>query len=105
VPERDFSRPRHGPAANQASVADGVVRRAVWPSADQAARVVEQASYAVNARGLDGFFERHRRKNRGDALRQHRLARAGRTDQENVVAPGARYLESPLGGHLPADVA
>jgi len=59
----------------------------------------------VNARGLDGLFERHRRKNRGNALRQHRLACARRSDEQDVVSPSARHFESALGGLLPVYIA
>ena len=59
----------------------------------------------MNARGFDGLFERHWRKNRGNALGQHGLAGAGRTDEEDVVASGAGYFERALGGLLAVDVA
>ena len=36
--------------------------------------------------------------------RQHRLARAGRTDHQQVVAPGRRDLHRPAGRELPDDV-
>ncbi len=82
-----------------------VVRRPEWPRAHQPARSIEHARDAVDARRLDGLIERHRRQNRGNALREHRLARARRPDQQNVVAPRAGDLHSPLGRHLPAHVA
>jgi len=37
----------------------------------------EDSRDAVNARGLDGFFERHGRQNGGNAFGEHRLASAG----------------------------
>jgi len=59
----------------------------------------------VNPRGLDGLFERHRWKNCGDALRQHRLACARRPDKQDVVSPRARHLQRALGGLLPVYIA
>ena len=105
VAERNFSGPRHRAAADQARVADGVVRRTKRPRADQTARIFQHSCHAVNARGLDGFLERHRRQNRGNALGQHGFARAGRPDEQNVVAARAGHFERALRRHLPAHVA
>src|SRR5271156_6208707 len=105
VAERNFSGARDGAAADEACIADGVVRRAVRTRADQAARIFEDSGDAVNARGLDGFFERHRRQNGGDAFGEHGLSGAGRADQQNIVAPGTGDFEGALGGKLAAHVA
>src|SRR5690348_3327278 len=103
--ERDFAGTRDGAAADEAGVTDGVVGRAIRPRADEAARVVEDSGDAVDARRFDGFFERHRWKNRRNTLGEHRLASAGRADEENVVAAGTSDFERTLCGLLPADVA
>ena len=105
VAERDFARTRHRTPADQAGVADGVMRRTIGAGADKAAAVLENACNAVNTRGLDGFVERHRRENCGDALGEHGLAGAGRPDKQDVVAASACDFESALSGLLPVDVA
>ena len=69
------------------------------------ARIVEQSRDAVDARGFDGFLERHRRQDRGDALGEHRLPRAGRPDEDDVVPAGAGHFQGALGGLLSANVA
>ena len=101
----DFPRPRNRAAADQARVADCVMRRAKRPRAHKPARIFEQARYAVDAGRLDGLFERHRRQNGRNPTREHCLARTWRTDQQEVMATGAGHFQSALRGHLPAHVA
>src|SRR6476469_7701054 len=45
-----------------------------------------------------------RRQDRGQTLRKHRLARSGRTDEQNVVPTGTCHLKSTLGGLLTTDL-
>src|SRR5204863_9314614 len=75
-------------------------RRAVRARADEAGSCVKHAGNAVNLGGLEGFFERERRKDAGDTFGQHGLARTGRADHEDVVAAGARYFQRALGSLL-----
>ncbi len=105
VAERNFSGARNRAAADQAGVADGVVRGAKRARANESARVFEKAGNAVDARGFDGFVERHRRKDAGNALGEHRLSGARRADEQDVVTAGAGNLQSALGRHLAAHVA
>ena len=44
-----------------------------------------EAGDAVDTRGLNGLGEGHRRQNGGEAPGQHRLARPGRTKQEDIM--------------------
>src|SRR4029077_19993415 len=60
VAQRNFSWAGNRAAADQAGIADGVWGGAERPRADKPARVVEQSRYTVDARRLDGLFERHR---------------------------------------------
>ena len=53
---------------------------------------------------LDRFLERHRRNDRGDAFREHRLPRAGRADHENVVTARDRDFDRALDVPLAFDV-
>ncbi len=105
VAERDFAGAGDGAAADEASVADGVVRRAVGTRSDQALAIFEDSGDAVDARSLDGFFERHGRQDGGNAFGQHGLAGAGRTNKENVVTTGAGNFQRALGGLLAVDVS
>ena len=94
--EAHFARIRNCAAAEQADVADGVMRRAKRPRGDERLFAVQQAGDAVNLRRLDRFLQRHRRNDGGDAFRQHRFARAGRTDHEHVVTAGHRHFDRAL---------
>ena len=50
----------------------------------------------MDPRALDRLIERQRRENAGKPLRQHRLSRSWRTDQQHVVPAGRRHLQRPL---------
>jgi len=103
--ERNFARARNGAAANEARIADGVMRRAKRARADEAAGIFERARNGMNARGFDGFFERHRGKNRGNALGEHSFASAGRADEENVVPAGTSDFQGAFRGLLAVNLA
>src|SRR5690242_1026433 len=105
VAERDFAGTRNGATADEAGIADGVMRGTKRACTDEAAAVFEDARDAVDACGFDGFLEGHGRKNGGDALGEHGFAGARRADEKNVVAAGAGDFESALGGLLAVDVA
>src|SRR6266478_5869710 len=105
VTQRNFPRPRHRASANQPGIADGVVRRSVRPRPHQPAAVFQDARHAMNPRRLDGLFERHRRQDRRDALRQHGLPRPRRPDKQNVVPARASHFQRALRRLLPVNVA
>ena len=56
----------------------------------------------MDLRQLKRGFEFQRRQNRWQTFRQHGLARAWRTNQENVVAAGSGDFQRALGGLLAA---
>jgi len=58
VAEGDFARARNCAAADEASIADSVMRGAIRARADEAAGIFECARNGMNARGFDGFFEK-----------------------------------------------
>src|SRR5712692_1679710 len=62
VAERHLAGPRYGAAADEPSIADGVMRGAEGPRAHQAASIFQDSGDAVDARGLDGFFQGHGRQ-------------------------------------------
>ena len=53
---------------------------------------------------LDRLLQRHRRNDRGDAFREHRLAGTGRADHEDVVPAGDRDFDRALDMALAFDV-
>ena len=92
-------------AADEAGVGDGVVRGAKRAGGDKGMRgVEEQAADAVDLGGLDGFLQRHRRDDRGDAFGDHGFSRAGRADEERVVIAGDGDLDGALDVVLAAHV-
>ena len=78
---------RHGDmsAADQPHIRDGVMRGAKRTRGDQGRAVAGEAGDAMDSGGLQGFGEGHRWYNRGETAGQHRLARARRAEQEDVV--------------------
>ena len=58
----------------------------------------------MNRRDLERLVERQRRQNARHAPRHHRLARAGRTDEQQVVAAGAGDFERATRQQLTADI-
>ena len=69
VGKAHFTRSRERSAAEQADVADGVMRRAKRPRRDKRFFAVEKSGNAVDLGGLDRFIKRHRRNNCWDPLR------------------------------------
>ena len=64
----------------------------------------EQAGDRIHHRRLQRLVERQRRQDPRQAPREHRLARAGRPDEQQVVAAGGRDLERAARDLLPAHV-
>jgi hypothetical protein len=79
-----------------------VVRRAVGTSSDQPGARNQHPGNAVNLRRLQRLLKRERRQDCGHALGEHRLARPGRPNHQDIVAPGARDLDGTLGRLLSA---
>ena len=105
VGERHLSGPRRAAAAaDHPGVRDRVVRRAERARLDEAS-AAQQPGDGVHLGGLEGFVEVHRREDARHAAGEHRLARAGRPDEEHVVRSCRRDLERAQGLGLAADVA
>ena len=64
----------------------------------------EQPGDGVDGRRSHRFLERRRREDTGQAAGQQGLAGAGRTDEQQVVAPGCSNLERPPRAALASDV-
>ena len=104
VREADFARPRIRSAADERRVGDCVVRRAKRTDGQQPCAWAEEAGDRVNRRRLERFRERQRRQDPRDPTRHHRLACAGRTDQQQIVSARGRDLERTPSEQLAADV-
>ena len=104
VRQTDLPRPWDRAAAEQADVADRVVRRAKWTG--------EKGDFAVECppgRGMDGqdlekLVERRRRHDRRDTLGDHRLTRARRSDHDDVVTARHRHFHRAAHGKLSFDL-
>ena len=66
--------------------------------------VASLAGQRAHHGGLERLVRLERRQDAGQARRQHRLARAGRADHQEVMAAGRRDLEHALGGLLALDL-
>ena len=102
--EADFPGPRMRSAADQRDVRYGVMRRAERPLGQAAASRAEQARHRVDRRRLERLVEGQRRQDRRHAPRHHRLAGAGRADEQHVVPAGGRDLERAARERLALDV-
>lgn len=81
-----------------------MMRRAKRSRGDDAAAVAEQSGDAVDFGDFERLIVAHRRKDRGQTPRQHRLAATGRPDQQQIVAAGRRDFERTFGLPLSAHV-
>ena len=103
VRQRHLSRPQERrPPAEQCGGRHRVVRRPERPSVDQPS--VEESGHGVQLGHLERLVTRHRRQDRRKPPGEHRLARTGWSDHEDVVSPGGRHLESPAGLPLTPDL-
>ena len=104
VRERDLTRARDGAAADERDVRHGVMRRAERPFTEQANARRQRAGDRVDRRALQRLVEGERRKDRPQPPRHHRLARARRPGQQQVVTAGSGDLERARAQQLSADV-
>ena len=102
--QRHLARPGAHAAAGQGRHRRRMVGRAERPLARQFA-LCDQSGHRPDLRGFQQFLRRHRRQYAGQALRQHRLARARRPDEQQVVTAGGRDLERALRHLLALDLA
>ena len=102
--EAYLARPRITAAANESGGRQGVVRRPKWSRDGDGGVRREQPRDGVNRDDFERFFFCESRQDRGQAAREHRLPRTGRTDHEQRVGAGRRDLERALGDVLADDV-
>ena len=102
--ERDFTRAWRRAAADQSRDRRRVVRSTKGSLRKEPLTFPQPPRDRPNGGGLDCFFERGRRQQARNALRQHGLARPGRPNQKSAVRSGGgdlqRALASALAAHL-----
>ena len=85
VRQADLAGPRPLPAADEARVRDGVMRRAEGPVADQRDVAGQHAGDGVDTRDIQRLGRGHARQDRGERARKERLARSRRSRHKDVV--------------------
>jgi hypothetical protein len=88
------------PAADQAGLRDGVVRRAKRALPDQRRIRRQHIGYGVDARGVKRLAQGHARQDRWQGAGEERLAGPGRTGHQDVMRPGRRHFQRPLNTFL-----
>ena len=82
-----------------------MVWRAEGTRPHQSAGRIEDSGHAVNLGGFQGLVKCQRRKDGGHAFGKHGLARARRTNHQQVVPTGGGDLDGPFGRLLPPHIA
>src|SRR5262245_17010613 len=73
-----------------------MVRSAERPMGDQGTARLQQPGDAVNLGDVESLFEGELGQNGRQTAREHGLARARRTNEQDVMRAGGRDLQSPL---------
>ena len=84
VRQRPLARHGHVPAGDQADIRDGLVRGTTGASGDQDRAAGGPAGDTVEARGLEGVGQAHRRQDGGEPPRQPRLPRPRRAEHQEI---------------------
>jgi hypothetical protein len=104
VGEARLARTQMRPSADDRSGRRAVVRRAKGCPRDEWMLPVDEPGNRMDPRHLERGVGLERRQDPRQPAREHRLPRAGRTAEENVVPTGRGQLERAPGAFLPADV-
>jgi hypothetical protein len=104
VREGGLAGPGAQAAAGQGGHGGGVMRRAERPVAGQTP-ALDQPRHRPDHGGLEQLLRRQRGEQAGQARRHHRLAGPRRADEQQIVPPGRRDLQRPLGALLALDLA
>ena len=97
--ERDLARLRRIAPANERRRARRVMRRAKWPPPPLLGREADRTRREDRRRG-ERFVVVHRRKQARQARGEHRFARAGRPDHQEVMSARRRYFERAARGGM-----
>ena len=93
----DLAGLRRAPAADEAGVADGVMRRSERADGHQRLAGAEEAHRAVDAGGFQALLGRQGGHDRRQSLGEKGLAGAGGADEEDVVGAGGGDQHGALG--------
>ena len=85
VRQRHFAWHRHLAPTDQADIGDRGMRGATWARRDARRAVTGAAGDAMNARGVDGLGQGHVGQDGGEPACQHRLARSGWPQEQDVM--------------------
>ncbi len=99
--QRDFPRLGHRPAAGHGGGGERVVRGAEGPVQQHRVRTVGQPRDRPDLRCLQRLLTGHVRQDGGKPARKHRFARAGRSDQQDIVPARGGDLQRALDVLLP----
>ena len=102
--EARLARPEVRAAADDRGGGGAVVRRAERRPRDERCVAVHETGDRVDPRHLERGVGVERRQDPRQAARKHRLPRAGRAAEEDVVPARGGQLERAPGAFLPADV-
>ena len=102
--EARLARPEMRAAADDRGGRGAVMRRAKRRPRDERLAVVHEAGDRVDPRDLERGVGVERRQDPRQAAREHRLPRAGRAAEEDVVPARGRQLERAPGAFLAAHV-
>ena len=92
VGQRSLAGRRPGASSHEARARDPVVGRAEGRRREEAGSRGQRSGDRVDPRDLEGFGRSERRENSGKPAGQHRLSRAGRPGQKEVVPAGSGDL-------------
>jgi hypothetical protein len=104
VREAHLSGSRNGAASNQTRARDSVVRRSERTYASADAGMIQNTGNGMDGDDLERFFLAECGKNARHAAREHRLSRAWRANQQDVVPPSGSDLQRALRSRLSDDV-
>ena len=101
--EGDFAGGGIDVAAEEPGVGGGVMRCAKGASSDQGLAGFEQAHDAMDLGGFEGFIERERREDGGQAFGEHGLAGARGPDEQDIMRTGGGDFEGAFDRFLAFD--
>jgi hypothetical protein len=99
-----LAQPGEVPAVEQPYIRDGVMGGATRASRHQRGAVAGEAGDTMDACGLKGFGQSHRRQDSGESPCQHRLASPRGAEQEHIMGRTPAYhFASPMSLRMPMD--
>jgi hypothetical protein len=104
ISQRHLARHRPVAPADQPRIRDRMVGGATRARRHQRGAAAGEAGDTMDACGLNGFGQGHRRQDGGQSPGQHRLASPRRAEQEDVgITTPAYHFASPMSLRMPMD--